>query len=73
MELKEKLKELRKEKEYTQSQVAEMLKMSKTGYASWEQGLSEPGTTAIKKLCQIYNITADELLDMDEYLKTKKV
>ena len=49
MDIKEKLKELRKEN---------------TGYASWEQGLAEPNITALKKLCKIYKITADELLDI---------
>ncbi len=49
MNLGNKLKELRKENNYTQPEIAKILKMSKTGYASWEQGLSEPGIAQIKK------------------------
>ena len=64
MEIKDKLKELRKENKYTQKQIAELLNISATGYASWEQGLAEPNLTAIKKICKLYNITADELLDI---------
>ncbi len=64
MDIKEKLKELRKENNYTQKQIADLLNISITGYASWEQGLAEPNITALKKLCKIYKITADELLDI---------
>lgn len=67
MELKEKLKELRKVKKLTQSQIAKLLNISKTGYASWEQGLAEPNIQFIKKLCIIFDVSADELLGLDEY------
>lgn len=67
MEIKEKLKELRKAKGLTQFQIAKMLNISKTGYASWEQGLAEPNIQFIKKLCVIFDVSADELLDIDEY------
>lgn len=61
-----KLIELRKEKGLNQEQLAKILNMSKTGYAGWEQGRTEPNIAAIKKLCAFYEITADELLEMDK-------
>ena len=64
MELKNKLKELRKEKGLTQKELAKKLNISVTGYASWEQGLAEPNLNAIKTICKIFNISADELLDL---------
>lgn len=64
MEFKLKLKELRKEKGLTQKELAKKLNISVTGYASWEQGLAEPSLNAIKNICKIFNISADELLDL---------
>ena len=64
MELKNKLKELRKEKGLTQKELAKKLNISVTGYASWEQGLAEPNLNTIKTICKIFNISADELLDL---------
>lgn len=64
MEIKDKLKELRTAYGYSQKQVAEFLLISKNGYASWEQGLAEPNIGYIKKICKLYDITSDELLDI---------
>lgn len=64
MALKDRIIELRKENGWTQKQVAEILKMSPTGYASWEQGLSEPSTAQIKILCKLYKVTSDYLLEL---------
>jgi transcriptional regulator with XRE-family HTH domain len=63
-EIKHILKELRNEAVLTQKQVAKMLNKSETGYASWEQGLSEPNITDLRKICQIYDISADYLLGL---------
>lgn len=61
-EIGKKLKELRKEAGLTQKQLARLLNKSETGYASWEQGLSEPSINDLRALCKIYNISADELI-----------
>lgn len=70
MEIKEKIKELRKSKGLTQLQISNLLNISKTGYASWEQGLAEPNIQYIKKMCVIFDVSADELLDIDDYQYT---
>ncbi|MEG2540214.1 MAG: helix-turn-helix transcriptional regulator [Clostridia bacterium] len=64
---------LRKECSLTQKEIANKLSMSRTGYASWEQGLSEPNTSDIKKLCIIFNVTADELLEIETAEERKKI
>ncbi|MEG1751839.1 MAG: helix-turn-helix transcriptional regulator [Clostridia bacterium] len=64
---------LRKEYNLTQKEIANKLSMSRTGYASWEQGLSEPNTSDIKKLCVIFNISADELLEIETAEERKKI
>lgn len=48
-----------------------MLKISVNGYASWEQGRTEPDIKSIKKLCKIFNVTTDYLLCAAEDEPTK--
>ena len=60
-----KLKELRKNHNLTQKQVAEILQISKTGYASWEQGLSEPNVVYLNKLANLFGCTVDYLIDRE--------
>lgn len=65
--IKERLKELRKENGYTQKQVAKALNKSETGYASWEQGLAEPGLCDLVTLCKLYGVTSDYLIGLSDY------
>lgn len=62
----EKLKELRKINNLRQKDVAEFLNISITGYASWEQGLSEPNIENLIKLADFYNTTVDYLINREE-------
>ncbi|MBE7093802.1 MAG: helix-turn-helix transcriptional regulator [Clostridiales bacterium] len=61
-----KIKELRKEAGLTQKQVAQMLNKSETGFASWEQGLSEPSVNDLRMLCMIFNVSANILLGISD-------
>ena len=72
-EIGKKLKELRKENHLTQKQIAKLLNKSETGYASWEQGLSEPSVNDIRLLCMILNVSADALLGLDEEPHTTSI
>ena len=65
-EIKYRLKELRLENKLTQKQIAKLLNKSETGYASWEQGLSEPGVNDIILLCKIFDVSSDYLLDINQ-------
>ena len=64
--IKERLKELRKEKTLTQKQIAKILNKSETGYASWEQGLSEPSINDLILLSEFYNVTVDYLVGKED-------
>ena len=64
--IKERLKELRKENNLTQKQIAKVLNKSETGYASWEQGLSEPSINDLIVLSEYYNVSVDYLIGKDE-------
>lgn len=61
-----KIKELRKEAGFTQKQLATLLNKSETGFASWEQGLSEPSVNDIRMLCSILEVSADYLLGLED-------
>ena len=71
--LKDQIKELRKIKGLSQTQMATLLNMSRTGYASWEQGLAEPSSSDLRKLCVIFDVTADELLEIETPEERRKV
>ena len=67
MKFCERLKMIRIECGLTQRQVYEILNISPNGYASYEQGRTEPNIDTLKKLCSIFNVSADYLLGIDEY------
>ena len=58
------LKELRINAGYTQTELAELLGMEQTNYSQYERGIKNLGSKTIKKLCIIYNISADYLLEL---------
>ena len=62
MNIGEKLYELRKEKHLSQEEVAEKLDVTRQTISKWETNQSTPDFDKIKPLCELYDITADELL-----------
>lgn len=64
MDFAEKLKRIRLKMNLTQKDVAEILGITRTAYANYEQGLREPDLATVRKLCAALNISADELLDI---------
>lgn len=47
----------------TQKQVAMQLEVVESCYANWEQGRTEPNIETLRKLCTIFDITLDELVN----------
>ena len=66
------LSALRKAKKITQQQMAEIIHISRTGYSSWEQGLSQPSLVHLVKLCQYFNVSSDYLLGMTDIMKPQQ-
>lgn len=62
MSIGEKLLELRKSKHLSQEQVAEQLNVSRQTVSKWETDQSMPDFDKIVPLCELYQISADELL-----------
>ena len=56
------IKELRKEKKMSQQQLADKIPIDRTGLSRWENGDVLPPVDKMKLLCEIFDISVDELL-----------
>ena len=57
--MKEILRSLRNKNNYSQSAVASYLDVSRQMYSKYETGVAEPSLKNIKKLCELYKVSAD--------------
>ncbi len=62
MDLGEKLYELRRAKNLTQDDVAEKLNITRQTVSKWETNLSTPDFDKIVPLCELYEVSPNELL-----------
>lgn len=60
----EKLRQLRRKKGLSQEAVAKELGISRQAVSKWETDLDQPDLDNLKKICEILEISADELLDI---------
>ena len=60
------LKELRKEKNILQKDVAKELNIKNTTYSNWEVGVSEPDIHSLKKLADFFGVSIDYLVEREE-------
>lgn len=65
------LKELRKEKQKTQKELAETLKTTDDSIFSWEKGRSQPSIEMIRRMCKYFEVSADYLLGLEDETGTK--
>ncbi len=64
--LKDVLKNLRKANHISQEYLSSELNVSRQTIAKWEKGESVPDIYSLQKLCQIYNVSIDEVLNSDK-------
>lgn len=57
------LKEHRLAKGYTQKQIADSLGVSPNCVTQWESGVRKPDVVMLKKLAELLECTADDLLE----------
>ena len=62
MEFRIRLKELRKENNFSQLQIAKQLNMSKMAVSHWEKGNSEPSIEQLKKIASLFDVSIDYLV-----------
>ena len=68
MEFHEKLQELRKQREMTQEELAEILYVSRTAISKWESGRGMPNVESLKAISKFFGISLDDLLSNEELL-----
>lgn len=77
IEFGQKLKELRKQKNLSQQNVASMLGYTPSHgqklLSKWENGKSTPSICQLKQLCLIYETSADYLLGLESYVYKEKI
>ncbi len=65
MKLGEKIKEIRKSKNISQENLAGMLKVNRNYLSRIETGKSEPTSSILKHIAEIFNIDLNTLLDIN--------
>jgi transcriptional regulator with XRE-family HTH domain len=59
MDIGKNLKQIRIENNYTQQQIADVLKISRISYGRYENNQREISIFYLKKLAEFYNVTLD--------------
>ncbi len=65
MELYEKIRNLREDKDIKQKDMAKYLHMQPTTYNAYENGKRTISADLLKNICIFLNVSADELLDLN--------
>ena len=58
------IRKLRKERGYSQADIAEMLETTQQHYSCYENGKNEMPIRHLIKLCKFYHVTSDEILGL---------
>lgn len=69
LEIANRLQQLRKEKGYSQEQLAAELGISRQAVSKWERAESSPDTDNLICLAKLYGVSLDELLSTDETIE----
>lgn len=64
--ISEKIKALRESHNWTQSELARRLNITRNGVNSWEQGLSTPSLSSIIELSKVFSVSTDYLLGLSD-------
>jgi len=73
MYFNEKIKHLRKQKDMTQEQLAEYMCVSPQAVSRWETGITCPDISALPQLSELFCVSVDELLGIDEKEKRREI
>lgn len=72
MSIGHKIKTLRRAKELTQEELAEVLGVSSKAISQWECNRTAPDISQLPVLCNFFEVTADELLEIDVFHKMQE-
>lgn len=68
----QRIRDLRKQKRMSQTELAKSAGVSQTTVTAWETGKAEPSSSAVAKLADIFNVTTDYLLGRPDKQVAKK-
>ncbi len=72
MDYRTRIKNIREDRDLTQSEIGKLLQKSQQGYNHIETGRAELKIEDLAKLCKFYNLSADYLIGLiDEQKKLK--
>ncbi|WP_432739076.1 helix-turn-helix domain-containing protein [Ligilactobacillus agilis] len=66
------IRDLRKQKRMSQTELAKILHVSQQTVTAWETGKAEPSSSAVSNLADYFNVTTDYLLGRPEKKKEKQ-
>jgi hypothetical protein len=69
MEIAEKIKSLREDKDLTQQDIADILDTTRQQVYKYENGLQEMTVSRLAKLCRFYGVSADYILGLPKGLQ----
>ncbi len=72
MELYEKIRGLREDRDLTQKEVADILNTSTQYYQKYEKGKHPLPVQHLRTLCLFYGVSADDLLDLPDNLRKRR-
>ena len=73
MNYRERIRNVREDRDYTQAQIGKILQKSQQGYNHIEAGRAELKIEDLVRLCQFYNLSADYLIGLtDECVPLRK-
>lgn len=64
MDYRERLRQIREDRELTQAEIGKLLDKSQQGYNHIETGRAELKMEDLAKLCRFYNLSADYILGL---------
>lgn len=67
MNLYQRLKDLREDRDLSQSDIAKLLGTTRQQVSKWETGVQMMGADKYVKLAEFYNVSADYLLGLIDY------
>lgn len=68
MDFSEKLQKLRRDRNWTQEQLAEQLFVSRTAISKWESGRGTPSIDSLKSISKLFSVSIDDLLSSEELI-----
>ncbi len=68
MEFKEKLQQLRKQKNLTQEELAESIFVSRAAVSKWESGRGYPSIDSLKSISKVFTVSIDDLLSNEQLI-----